>query len=66
MSDTINEIRNAVNPIFRRPYLSVKLQNCVNAVGLYDTGADISCIKASVLEKIPQTLGLSALPVSAK
>ena len=66
MNDTVNEIKNAVNPIFRRPYLSVKLQNCVNAVGLYDTGADISCVNASVFEKIPQTLRPMALPVSAK
>ena len=66
MNDTVNEIKNAVNPIFRRPYLSVKLQNCVNAVGLYDTGADISCVNASVFEKIPQTLRPTAVPVSEK
>ena len=62
----MNEIKNAVNPIFRRPYLLVKLQNCVNAVGLCHMGADISCVNASVFEKIPQTLRLTALPVSAK
>ena len=66
MNDTVNEIKNAVNPIFCRPYLLVKLQNCINAVGLYDTGADISCVNASVFEKIPQTLRPMALPVSAK
>ena len=66
MNDTVNEIKNAVNPIFCRPYLLVKLQNCVNAVGLYDTGADISCVNASVFEKIPQILRPMALPVSAK
>ena len=66
MNDTVNEIKNAVNTIFSRPYLSVKLQNCVNAVSLYNMGAGLSCINASVFEKIPQALRPVALPVSTK
>ena len=53
MFDATQEIKHAVQPIFCRPYLSVKLQNIVNAMGLYDMGADISCINAKVFEKIP-------------
>ena len=53
MFDATQEIKHAVRLIFRRPYLLVKLQNIVNAMGLYDTGADISCINAKVFGKIP-------------
>ena len=53
MFDAAQEIKHAVQPIFCRPYLSVKLQNINNAMGLYDMGADISCINAKVFGKIP-------------
>ena len=53
MFDAMQEIKLAVQPILRCPYLSVKLQNIVNAMGLYDTGADNSCINSKVFEKIP-------------
>ena len=66
MFDATREIKHAVQPIFRRPYLSVKLQNVVNAMGLYDTGADISCINARVFERIPSSQRPRALPVSSR
>ena len=53
MFDAAQEIKHAVQPIFCRPYLSVKLQNINNAMALYDMGADISCINAKVFGKIP-------------
>ena len=66
MFDAMQEIKHAVQPIFRRPYLSVKLQNIVNAMGLYDTGADISCINAKVFGKIRSSQQPRALPVSRR
>ena len=66
MFNASQEIKHAVQLIFRHPYLSVKLQNVVNAMGLYDTGADISCINAKVFGKIPASQQPRALPVSSR
>jgi hypothetical protein len=41
MTDAVNEIKQTLKPTFRRPYLTVNLQNCIAIKGLYDTGADI-------------------------
>jgi len=64
MNDAVNEIKFTLKPTFRRPYLSVKLQNWVSTIGLYDTGADISCINAEVFEKIPVEKRPPALEIS--
>ena len=53
MNDAVNEIKFTLKPTFCRPYLSIKLQNWVSTIGLYDTGADISCINAEIFDKIP-------------
>ena len=66
MFDATQEIKHAVQPIFHRPYLSVKLQNIVKAMGLYDTGADISCINAKVFRKFLSSQRPRALPVSSR
>ena len=42
-----------VKPVRRRPYLQTKVQQTVDSVALYDTGADISCLKGELFEKIP-------------
>ena len=53
MFDSVNEIKQAMKPIFNHPYLNVRLQQKINTLGLYNTGADISCINAEVFERIP-------------
>ena len=53
-SSAVFEIKEELKPTFKRPYLPLKLQNKINVVGLYDTGADISCISEKVFEEIPK------------
>ena len=55
-NDTVNEIKSTLKPSFRRPYLQVKVQNSVSVRGLYDTGADISCLSLKVFRQIPPQL----------
>ena len=64
---SVNEIKSTLKPSFRRPYLSVKVQNAVSVKGLYDTGADISCLSLKVFRQIspenrPKKLETSSLP----
>ena len=42
------------------------LQETINTLGLYDTGADISCINAEVFERIPLARRPVRLPVAAQ
>jgi gag-polyprotein putative aspartyl protease len=41
-----------MKPSFHRPYLQIKIQNLVSVRGLYDTGADISCLSLKVFQQI--------------
>ncbi len=41
-----------MKPSFRHPYLQVKLQNSISVRGLYNTGADISCISLKVFRQL--------------
>ena len=50
--DASNEIKFHVNPIHQRPYLKIVLQDAVKTSGLYDTGADVSCINAAVFHQL--------------
>jgi hypothetical protein len=54
--DTVNEIKSTLKPSFHRPYLQTKIQNMVSVKGLYDTGADISCLSLKVFRQIPPEL----------
>ena len=65
--DTVNEIKSTLKPSFRRPYLQTKIQNTVSVKGLYDTGADISCLSLKVFRQIspelrPKKLESNKLP----
>jgi hypothetical protein len=47
-ADAISEIKSSLKPTFNRPYLWVNVQNALKIRGLYDTGADISCISKKI------------------
>ena len=64
MFDTVNEIKTCQKPVFRRPYLSLKLQKVVDTKGLYDTGADVSCVSEAVFSKIPLHLRPPAVAIN--
>ena len=64
MFDSVNEIKQALKPVFCHPYLNVSLQQTINTLGLYDTGADITCINAEVFERIPLARRPVRLPVA--
>jgi hypothetical protein len=51
--DTVSEINSTLKPRVRRPYLQVKLQSLVSVRGLFDIGADISCLSQNVFHQIP-------------
>ncbi len=53
ISDAVNEIKTNLKPTFHRPYLWVNVQNSLRVRGLYDTGADISCISEKVFRQLP-------------
>ena len=53
MTDAVNEIKNSLKPSFRRPYLWVSVQKALRLRGLYDTGADISCMSEKVFRQLP-------------
>jgi len=53
MTDAVNEIKNSLKPSFRRPYLWVSVQKTLRLRGLYDTGADISCMSEKVFRQLP-------------
>ena len=42
MFDSVYEIKQALKPVFHHPYLNVRLQQTINTLGPYDTGAEIS------------------------
>ena len=42
-----------MKPVRRRPFLQVRIQDTVNSSALYDTGADISCIREDIFTQIP-------------
>jgi hypothetical protein len=51
--DTVNKIKSTLKPSFHCPYVQVNIQNVVSVKGLYDTGADISCLSQKVFRQIP-------------
>jgi hypothetical protein len=53
ISDAVNEIKANLKPTFHHPYLWVNVQNSLRVRGLYDTGADISCISEKVFRQLP-------------
>jgi hypothetical protein len=55
-TDTVDEIKSTLKPSFRRPYLQIKVHNSVSVRGLYDTGADSSCLNLKVFRQIPPEL----------
>ena len=66
MCDVTNEIKLQVNQIHRRPYLKVRLIDGTETQGLYDTGADVSCIDAKTFAKLRSTrLQFSEKKISA-
>jgi hypothetical protein len=52
-ADAISEIKSNLKPSFNRPYLWVNVQNALKVRGLYDTGADISCMSEKIFRQIP-------------
>ena len=42
-----------INPLHSRPYLSCVLQGSISTKGLYDTGADITCMSKEAFRRIP-------------
>ena len=50
--DAVCEIREIVAPRFKRPSLAVKLFS-KEIKGLYDTGADVSCLNEKIFRTIP-------------
>jgi hypothetical protein len=60
MTDAVNEIKQTLKPTFRRPYLTVNLQNCLAIKGLYDTGADISCLSEKFFRQLPPIIDLQS------
>ncbi len=66
-ADAISEIKSNLKPSFNRPYLWVNVQNALKVRGLYDTGADISCMNEKIFRQIPlqnrpQKLDMYKLP----
>jgi hypothetical protein len=53
ISDADTEIQSNLKPSFHRPYLWVNVQNELRIRGLYDTGADISCMSEKVFRQLP-------------
>jgi hypothetical protein len=52
-ADAVSEIKSNLKPSFNRPYLWVNVQNALKVRGLYDTGADISCMSENFFRQIP-------------
>jgi Retroviral aspartyl protease len=52
-ADAVSEIKSNLKPSFNRPYLWVTVQNALKIRGLYDTGADISCMSEKIFRQIP-------------
>jgi hypothetical protein len=66
-ADAVSEIKSNLKPSFNRPYLWVNVQNALKVRGLYDTGADISCMSEKIFRQIPpqnrpQKLNMDKLP----
>jgi hypothetical protein len=53
MTDAVNEIKNTFKPSFHRPYLNVSELDWTSVQGLYNTGADISCMSKEVFCQLP-------------
>jgi hypothetical protein len=66
-SDAVSEIKSNLKPTFNHPYLWVSVQNALKVRGLYDTGADISCMSEKIFRQLPpqnrlQKLVMDKLP----
>ena len=62
-SHAVDEIKKIVKPSRRRPYLQIKVENSVDTIGLYDTGADVTCVREEVVKAIPVNLRPALVPV---
>ena len=51
LDDAVCEIVEKAEPRFHRPHIAVTLSS-VSLKGLYDTGADVSCLNEKVFQKI--------------
>ena len=60
MEDVVCELLNEIKPQVHRPLIAVSLAN-VPIRGLYDTGADVSCISETVFKKIKDRPKLNLL-----
>ncbi len=47
-SDAVSEINSNLKPTFNHPYLWGFVPNALKVRGLYDTGADISCMSERI------------------
>jgi hypothetical protein len=63
-ADAVSEIKSNLKPTFTRPYLWVNVQNALKIRGLYNTGADISCISEKIFRQIPHKTGQQSLPLT--
>jgi hypothetical protein len=66
-ANAVSEIKSNLKPSFNSPYLWVNVQNALKVRGLYDTGADISCMNEKIFRQIPplnrpQKLDMAKLP----
>ena len=66
-SDAVSKIKSNLKPSFNLPYLWVNIQNALKVRGLYDTGADISCMSEKTFRDLPpqnrlQKLNMAKLP----
>jgi hypothetical protein len=66
-ADAISEIKSNLKPSFNSRYLWVNIQNALKIRGLYDTGADISCMSEKFFRELPphhrpQKLNMDKLP----
>ena len=71
LDDTVCEIVEKAEPRFHRPHIAVTLSS-ISLKGLYDTGADVSCLNEKVFlqmsKKDKSTLDMvkgSKLPVAS-
>jgi hypothetical protein len=67
ISDAVTEIQSNLKPSFHCPYLGVNVQNAHRIRGLYNAGADISCMNEKVFRQLlpnhrPQKLATDKPP----
>ena len=52
-NDVCDQVEYKINSLHSRPFINCRIENSLTVRALYDTGADVNCMRAITFKKIP-------------